>query len=204
MYFLCWPVLYNARHQGWADLLDTSAAKAQATLLDAWQRSLPLIDEALQGDRLVDVVDIKASKTVVVTARHVALLRVRVERQPHTNYHQLTQRRAEANGNMAYRKQWMVPIARVQSVNGDPDYLKCTLNVVDRLKLGPAQVQVPRRRLLQCSSQILYEQLLSAINVSMQVYCCGCAPCNTCIRPGARGARRRAARWSGSAAQAGH
>lgn len=144
-------------------MLDTSAAKAQATLLDAWQRSLPLIDEALQGDRLVDVVDIKASKTVVVTARHVALLRVRVERQPHTNYHQLTQRRAEANGNMAYRKQWMVPIARVQSVNGDPDYLKCTLNVVDRLKLGPAQVQVPRRRLLQCSSQILYEQLLSAI-----------------------------------------
>lgn len=70
---------------------------------------------------------------------------------------------------MAYRKQWVVPIARVQSVNGDPDYLKCTLNVVDQLKLGPAQVQVPRRRLLRCSSQILYEQLLSCINVSLQV-----------------------------------
>lgn len=62
--------------QGWADLLDSSAAKAQATLLDAWQRALPLIDETLQGDRLVDVVDVKATKTVVITARHVALLRV--------------------------------------------------------------------------------------------------------------------------------
>ena len=57
-------------------MLDSTAAKAQASLLDAWQRSLPLIDESLRGDRLVDVVDIRAHKTVVITAKHVALLKV--------------------------------------------------------------------------------------------------------------------------------
>lgn len=109
----------------------------------------------------------------------------------------IPQKRNEADGAVAYRRKWLVPITRVQSVSGDPEYLKCTLNVVDELRLGKAHMQLPRRRLLRCSSQILYEQLLSSINVALQV--CGggvmvcrgcCCKCVSHTQPHLTGTRR--------------
>ena len=124
---------------------DGPRGEAQAhsrALQAAWQRVLPEFFPAMAQDVVTDVINVRATRVILVTDRHVAYLRARHLRQ-----------------HSVYKAKWLVPIAEVQNIRGDPESRKITITHVHRYDLRLLGVwPVQKRKGLRCGSRALYER----------------------------------------------
>lgn len=143
---------------------DTAAsARARAAALAAWQQGLDGgVFPRLQGDSIVDVVDARDSRCVLVTNRHVAWLTARGRRLAG----------AGAGGGAqshVFRVRWIAAAARVQAVNSDPERLRISLSVITKRSLGPfGDISVPRQRGMRCATRGAFEQVLRQVSFVLQ------------------------------------
>ena len=120
-----------------------SEAQVHARALQtAWQRVLPEFFPAMAGDNVTDVINVRATRVVLITDRHVAYLRARHLRQ-----------------HSVYKAKWLVPIAEIQNIRGDPETRKITISHVHRYDLKLLGVwPVQKRKGLRCGSRMMYER----------------------------------------------
>jgi hypothetical protein len=118
-----------------------AAAHARA-LRAAWQRVLPEFFPSMAADVVTDVINVRPTRVVLVTDRHVAYLRARHLRQ-----------------HSVYKAKWLVPVAEVQNIRGDPESRKITITHVHRYDLRVLGVwPVAKRKGMRCGSRAVYER----------------------------------------------
>ena len=132
---------------GEASMEDGPRSEVQAharTLQNAWQRVLPEFFPEMAGDTVTDVINVRATRVVLITNRHVAYLRAR-----HLREHSV------------YKAKWLVPAAEVQNIRGDPETRKITINHVHKYDLKIFGVwPVQKRKGLRCGSRATYERTI--------------------------------------------
>ena len=122
-----------------------SEAQAQSRALQAaWQRVLPEFFPEMAEDTVTEVINVRATRVVLVTDRHVAYLRARHARE-----------------HSVYKAKWLVPAAEVQNIRGDPESRKITITHVHRYDLKVFGVwPVQKRKGLRCGSRAAYERTI--------------------------------------------
>lgn len=139
----------------------TSEARvALRTLIAAWQRVLPQFFPAMAPDRVVDVINVRSTRVLLVTDRHLAYLRAR-----HLRQHSI------------YRAKWLVPLSEVQNLTGSAETMKIQLTHVHRYDLWVLGVwPVAGRRRMRCASRMIYEQTVSKLSRLLQASKAGKSP----------------------------
>lgn len=128
------------------------ARVALRALVEAWQRVLPQFFPAMAEDRVLDVVNVRRSRVLLVTDRHLAYLRAR-----HLRAHSV------------YRAKWRVPLGEVQNLTGSADTLKIAITHVHRYDLWLLGVwPVAGRKRMRASSRMVYEQTVSKLSRLLQ------------------------------------
>jgi len=122
-----------------------SEAQVHARALQAaWQRVLPEFFPTMAEDSVSDVINVRATRVVLITDRHVAYLRAR-----HLREHSV------------YKAKWLVPIAEIQNIIGDPETRKITINHVHRYNLKIFGVwPVKKRKGLRAGPRAMYERTI--------------------------------------------
>jgi len=119
--------------------------QVQARALQAaWQRVLHEFFPKMEGDTVTDVINVRATRVVLITDRHVAYLRARHKRE-----------------HSEYKAKWLVPIMEIQNIRGDPETRKITINHVHKYDLKIFGVwPVQKRKGLRCGSRTMYERTI--------------------------------------------
>lgn len=121
-------------------------------LMAAWQRVLPEFFPALAEDTVTDVINVRSTRVILITDRHVAYLRARHMRR-----------------NSIYRAKWLLPIAEVQNLTGSSDSLKIYLSHVHKYDLWLLGVwPVQKRKALRCGSRTVYERTVMKLSRLLQ------------------------------------
>lgn len=140
----------------------TEARIALRTLIAAWQRVLPQFFPGMSEDRVVDVINIRTTRVLLVTDRHLAYLRAK-----HLRVHSI------------YRAKWLVPLTEVQNLTGSAETMKIQLTSVHRYDLWILGVwPVAARRRMRCGSRMVYEQTVSKLSRMLQASKAGRNPAN--------------------------
>lgn len=125
-----------------ADALQSEALAHSRALQAAWQRVLPEFFPEMSNDTVADVINVRDTRVILITDRHVAYLRAR-----HLPEHSI------------YKAKWLVPISEIQNIRGDPDTRKITISHVHRYDLKMFGVwPVQKRKGLRCSTRPLHER----------------------------------------------
>ncbi|KAL6785838.1 hypothetical protein ACKKBG_A00370 [Auxenochlorella protothecoides x Auxenochlorella symbiontica] len=128
------------------------ARVALRALVDAWQRVLPQFFPVLARDRVLDVVNLRPSRVLLVTDRHLAYLRAR-----HLRAHSV------------YRAKWLVPLSEVQNLTGSAESMKLALTHVHRYDLWLLGVwPVAARKKMRCGSRSVYEHTVAKLSRLLQ------------------------------------
>lgn len=128
------------------------AEAQQRQLMAAWQRVLPDLFPLMGDDVVEDVVNVRSTRVVMVTDRHITYLRARHE--PHQSI---------------YKAKWMVPISEIQNLSGDSETLKIWLTHVHRYDLWVMGVwPVQKKKGLRCSSRAIYERMVIKLSRLLQ------------------------------------
>jgi hypothetical protein len=144
-----------ADDSGEAMMEDGPRSEAQAhnrTLQAAWQRVLPEFFPEMSGDTVTDVINVRPTRVVLVTDKHVAYLRAR-----HLREHSV------------YKAKWLVPLSEVQNIRGDPETRKITIIHVHKYDfklLGVWPVQ--KRKGMRCGSRATYERTVLRLTKEQQ------------------------------------
>ena len=144
-----------ADDSGDAMMEDGPRNEAQAhtrTLQAAWQRVLPEFFPEMAGDTVTDVLNVRPTRVVLVTDKHVAYLRAR-----HLREHSV------------YKAKWLVPLSEVQNIRGDPETRKITIIHVHKYDLKLLGVwPVQKRKGMRCGSRATYERTVLRLTKEQQ------------------------------------
>ncbi len=144
-----------ADDSGEAMMEDGPRSEAQAhsrTLQAAWQRVLPEFFPEMAGDTVTDVINVRPTRVVLVTDKHVAYLRAR-----HLREHSV------------YKAKWLVPVSEVQNIRGDPETRKITIIHVHKYDLKLLGVwPVQKRKGMRCGSRATYERTVLRLTKEQQ------------------------------------
>lgn len=122
------------------------------TLQAAWQRVLPEFFPEMSGDTVCDVINVRPTRVVLVTDKHVAYLRAR-----HLREHSV------------YKAKWLVPVSEVQNIRGDPETRKITIVHVHKYDLKILGVwPVQKRKGMRCGSRATYERTVLRLTKEQQ------------------------------------
>ena len=124
---------------------DGPRSEAQAhsrSLQAAWQRVLPEFFPEMANDTVTDVINVRATRVVLVTDKHVAYLKAK-----HLREHSV------------YKAKWLVPASEMQNIRGDPETRKITITHVHKYDLKLFGVwPVQKRKGMRCGSRATYER----------------------------------------------
>lgn len=121
-------------------------------LMAAWQRVLPEFFPQMAADTVEDVVNIRSTRVVLITDRHIAYLRAR-----HMQSHSI------------YKAKWLVPITELQNLSGDSETLKIAITHVHRYDLWLMGVwPVAKRKGMRCGSRPIYERMVVKLSRLLQ------------------------------------
>jgi hypothetical protein len=101
---------------------------------------------------VTDVINVRSTRVVLITDRHVAYLRARHMRR-----------------NSIYRAKWLLPIGEVQNLTGSSESLKIYLTHVHKYDLWVLGVwPVQKRKALRCGSRTVYERTVMKLSRLLQ------------------------------------
>jgi hypothetical protein len=133
------------------DARDPEVRARHRRLLASWQRALPSLAPGMAGGgggRVLDVLQARESRMVLITDAAVALLRIRI-----------------VAFRSSYRLAWSVPLAGIQTVRGDSDRLHASIDHLRRYDTHCLGVwNVPMRKRIQCATRDILERLIVKIN----------------------------------------
>eukprot|EP00887_Chlorella_sp_A99_P007742 scaffold20.g7742.t1 len=128
-----------------------TALNARA-LMAAWQRVLPEFFPDMAQDVVLDIINVRSTRVMLVTSRHIGYMHAR---------HQ--------GRNSTYRTKWVVPITEIQNLTGNAENLKIGITHVHRYNLWVMGVwPVQKQKGLRCASRLIYERIIAKLNRLLQ------------------------------------
>ncbi|MEW5315922.1 MAG: hypothetical protein WDW38_007319 [Sanguina aurantia] len=139
------------------DVLAAAAASKrqaayQASLVSAWQQSLQHIAPRLACDTVVDVLEDRPSRAVLLTNRHVAYLCVK--------------KTGQQIGSMAvtYKVKWLIPNEHIDNIRSVEKSFRISIEYRRPIQLGHFVLKVPLRQGMRTTSSESHRNLILRLN----------------------------------------
>lgn len=136
----------------WDEGIEGSSNDASPALQAAWQRVLPEFFPELANELVVQVINVRLTRVVLITTKHVAYLRARHHRD-----------------HSVYKSKWLIPLIEIQNVRGDPESRKISISHVHKYNLRALGVwPVQMRKGLRCETRGLFEKTVLKLTKMQQ------------------------------------
>lgn len=126
------------------DLQESEHEAPISSLQAAWQRALPEFFPELADESVKQVLNVRSNRVILITTNHVAYLRANHYRD-----------------HSVYKSKWLIPVAEIQNIRGDPDTRKIIINHVHKYDLKVLGVwPVQKRKGLRCDTRSIFEKTI--------------------------------------------